>query len=551
MINDLINYSIASKIILAKPWTEIEEAYTPIDISSARDIIMNLSNQTFPKDSQGWIFILCTDENAPQNNATFLLSCCIKSNQNVRGIANYHGIIKDGEKSMENLLKRHFSIISPNSKLNAQMESLFEICPEVCLKFVNYSMAQKPPIAHIDESSEVVLYQTVEIGKSHFLCEDFWSQIQLLNMIKLDIVNFKNTSCDGTMSEPTYNYGSIDMVFESLQGKVSDILSEVILVGEDVNAISDTGLESVIKRAAHRPLTEISDQLWDLLKFTNSYSDLKKIITHIFQIASRSNVVNIPMNNNRLSELVRELSQQRLAIPHLIGTEPLELLLEIGIEKLMKDYEFILSESRICNLSDMKFGSGSHQTKGDNRLSVRKSLAAADLNQSDRSRKTLLKTHNSLESNEDDDFGNVRNSRFVEREVELNISKLAQIHLIVEHLLLIHNNINMDNDYTTIIKKLFEKPLVPFDDLQYQKFDRFEISINDKKVIQLVDGLIPNSQKFKLQSENKFKDVTSVFYFNIEQIVPPLEKQEKENEVEDKSGDAFHFISYTTIASKF
>lgn len=547
-ISELINHSIATNILLAKPWNDVEESYTPVDISLAREIMMNLNSQNFPKDSCGTIFMLCLDEGAPDNNATFLLSCTIKADQNIRGFGNYHGVVKHEEKSINELLKRHF-LVAPNTRLNSQTESFFEITPDVSLKFVNITNGQTLSVNHIDESSEVVLYQVVKVGKSHVLCEDFWSQIHLLNMIKMDIISFKNNSCDGTVFEPAYNYGLNDMTFENLQDKVTRILSEVNVVAEDQDAIVDTGLEAVMKRVRHRTLVEISDQLWDILKFTSSYADLKKILTFIFQIASRSNVINIPMSNNRLSELIRELSQQRLAIPHLIGTEPLELLLEIGIEKLLKDYEFILAESRICKLSE--FCGGTLQVKGDKRLSVRKSLAVAavDLNQSAKMRKTLLKT-GSFEGNDDEDVG-IRNSRFVEREAESNISKLAQIHLVLEHLLLIQNNLSMENDYSAITKKLFEKPLVAFEDLQYQKLDKFEISINDKKVIHLVEHLIPNAQKFTLQSENKFKDVTSVFYFDIEQIVPSLAQNEQEGEVVDKSGDSFHFSSYTTIASRF
>lgn len=555
-INEIINSTVAPEVFLIKPWDGIEETYTPINIERAREILLNLqNNHSFPKDLNGWIYILCSDESAPLSNTPFLLSGCINSNQFVRGLGQYHGVIKHEKKSMEKLLKRHYSLIPPNTKLNTQMESCFNITHDVSLKFVNTTSVLSPPMDHIDETSKVVLYQVVEIGKSHVLCEDFWSEINLLNMIKLDIISSKNNSCDGTISEPSYNFGDSDSTFEKLQQKVNRILTEVnvelSLNNEDTGeGTVDIGLESVIKRARHRPITEVSDSLWDLLKYTGSYSDLKKIFTFIFQIASRSNIVNIPMNQNRLSEVIRELTQQRLAIPHLVGTEPLELLLEIGIEKLMKDYDFILAESKICNLSDMKFG-GKSDTKLETRLSVRKSLAAAavDLNQSERSRKTLLKT-GSNELNDDEDFG-VKNSRFNESMVESKISKLAQVHLVVEHLLLIQNNLTIENDYIWITKKLFEKPLLPFDDLQYQKYDKFEVDINDKKVMYLVDNLVPNSQKFILQSANKFKDVTSVFNFNIEQTVPSLVKKENESDAVDKSGNSFHFISYSAIKSKF
>lgn len=548
-VDDLLSHSIAGKVLFSKPWPNIEESFTPISINVAREIIGNVSNQKFPSDARGWIFILCSDESTPLDNTTFLLSYCVGQGKNVRGIARYLGIVKHKEKSMKDLLKRHFSFIAPNTKLSSQVESVFQINPNVSLKFVNTTSALNC-IDHIDQTSEVVLYQQVEIGKCHVLCEDFWTQINLLNSIKLEILECKNTSGDVMLSEPSYNYGTADMTYENLQEKVNRILSEVNIIKEETDATVAIGLEDVLKRARHRQLTEVSDLLWDLLKYTSSYSDLKKIIKFIFQISSRSNIVNIPTSSNRLSELIRELSQQRIAIPHLIGTEPLELLLEIGIEKLLKDLEFILSESKICQLSAISVGSGKSQTNTDSRLSVRKSLAAAavDLNQS--TRKTLLKGAGSCESNEDDEDG-MRNSRFVERDVESNISKLAQVYLAIEHLLLIQNNITMDNDYAAITKKLLSTPQVLFEDLQKQKFDKFEITINDKKVIHLVDNLIPNAQKFVMESGNKFKDIKNVFYFNIEQTVPSLVQKEKEEDIVDKLGDIFHFSAYTCIASKF
>lgn len=61
----------------------------------------------------------------------------------------------------------------------------------------------------------------------------------------------------------------------------------------------------------------------------------------------------MPTNQNHLAELIREISQHRISIPSLTGTEPLELLLEIGLEKLGKDYEYIFSESKICGSNEL------------------------------------------------------------------------------------------------------------------------------------------------------------------------------------------------------
>lgn len=46
--------------------------------------------------------------------------------------------------------------------------------------------------------------------------------------------------------------------------------------------------------------------------------------------------------------LIDAIAHKELSIPCLIGSEPLELLLEIGIEKARKDYEYIFANSKIC-----------------------------------------------------------------------------------------------------------------------------------------------------------------------------------------------------------
>lgn len=477
-IADMLSHSIAVKTAVSKPWPDVEESYAPIDISLAREIVIQLLNQKFPSGSHGWIFILCSDR-SDNDDPMFLMSSYISPHHSRNGFGKYYGLLKHEHIAIGKLYKRHYSMISAGSKLDTQLESLFEIKPEMSLKFINKVPGEIPSLSHMNNAPEVVLYQRVRIGKNHVLCDNFWTQIKHLNMIKAEIVGFKNSSLDGTFGEPTYNFGMTDSTFENLCHSINGILSEVNPIDDEFDA--DSSLEGVLKRTQNRPLLEVTDQLWDQLKHTSSYGDLKKIITYIFQVASRSNIVNIPSSQrqNRFGELIRELCLQRLAVPHLVSTEPLELLLEIGIEKLMKDYEFILSESKICKLSEMTIGGGV-QPKGDACLNIRKSLSASvDLSSSDKMRKTLLK--NGSRDNEEEEIG-IRNSRFVEHEAEANIAKLARIHLSIEHLLLIQNNLSSQVDYNSLAKRLLEKPLMPLEDLQNQTYDHFEFQLDDKKV---------------------------------------------------------------------
>jgi len=544
-INDLINTSIASKIFNKNPWRDMEAGYGPMDVNLAQKILNNIANQNFANDS-GLVFVLCrSDTGQDMKNSLFLISFNVSKKKFTRGFAKYYGVVKNGNRSIKNYVQQH-KVMIPRSTPEILIESTFEMTTDVSLKFVNKMNEENMTLLHINDLSQVLLYQKVEIGKSHILCEQLWNQIQLLYMIKNDIVNVKNLSCDGTLIEPAYNYGS--MKYEDLQKKCNIILSDVVSLNENADDVIDISLEATIRKVFNRPLIEITDQIWELVKYASSYYDLRRILTFIFQISSRSCIVNIPMNNNRLAELIREISQHRLAIPHLSSTEPLELLLEIGIEKVMKDYEYIFSESKICLLNEMNIGENKIQTKTESNMNVRKSLApsALEMNQN---RKTLLHGTGSLDSN--DDLDGIRNSRFSEKESDKKISKMAQIHLAIEHIMMMQNNLNMENDYKHIARKILENPIVSFEDLQTQKYDKLHIAINDKKVIQLVDNLMPNSQKVTIKSDNKFKSIENVFYFNIEQVVPSLMQKESEGEVVDKKGDTFHFINYASITSKY
>lgn len=159
---------------------------------------------------------------------------------------------------------------------------------------------------------------------------------------------------------------------------------------------------------------------------------------------------NIPTNQNRLAELIREISQQRFAVPCLNGTEPLELLLEIGLEKLAKDYEYIFTECKICSSKDLLFVNKKNNELNNN-LNVRKTLvnSAKQVGSatvpSMTNRKTLM--HHNGKLNQSNAIKNVgfQNSTFEAINVQQKLARLAHVHLLLEHLLSIQSNLNLDN----------------------------------------------------------------------------------------------------------
>lgn len=59
----------------------------------------------------------------------------------------------------------------------------------------------------------------------------------------------------------------------------------------------------------------------------------------------------MPVNKNRVANMIRDIANKQLLIPSLAGTEPLELLLEIGIEKSYNDLRLIFNDNKLMDLT--------------------------------------------------------------------------------------------------------------------------------------------------------------------------------------------------------
>lgn len=165
----------------------------------------------------------------------------------------------------------------------------------------------------------------------------------------------------------------------------------------------------------------------------------------------------MPTNKNHLAELIREISEQRLAVPCLTGSEPLELLLEIGLEKATKDYEFIYSETKTCSAKDLTAAPTASLTDAPTaKLNIRQTLcnaaaAAATTVIEPKSGKSMalgrqtLVSRNAIQTINASQTVGFQNSSFIRGTVDQKLGRLAQIHLLMEHLLLIQINLKWND----------------------------------------------------------------------------------------------------------
>jgi hypothetical protein len=86
---------------------------------------------------------------------------------------------------------------------------------------------------------------------------------------------------------------------------------------------------------------DFTDHLWNILMQCTSYVELERALKFVFQVLNNGEFY--PMvhrkNNTVIAQMVREACEGKLRMPNLAGgTYAIELLAEIGLEKLRQDY---------------------------------------------------------------------------------------------------------------------------------------------------------------------------------------------------------------------
>ncbi|KAL5285419.1 hypothetical protein ACFFRR_007252 [Megaselia abdita] len=494
-------------------WCFEEELFRGISVNVARSILCDFDLQNLMLESNGQMWILC---NGSDKGKTIFLNMIFDKGANAAaGIGKFLGVTPCSSLNASELIKEHRRL---TMKLNANdvecsIENYFYVNSNIVLRTSCSSMNSLQ--LNSFNNCEVKMFQTCSLKEANIDTIDFLNQLRILSMIKNDILQFREQD-EGDIKEAIYSCGrGIDL--NDLERKILEAFTE-FNTPLDESDLDSSDIEGIVQHSKHRISTDLTDTLWDVLKCCSSYKDLKLAFKLVFQCSVKCNIVNIPTNNNRLAEIIREVSQGRLAKPCLSGSEPLELLLEIGLEKLFKDYKDIFSK---CNLPAGMVGKFYEDGPIEQEIvsSVsRKSVYVAP-KADNMKRKTLLR--GGFEDRRDSDFGVFRNSKFNEADVNTKLSKLLQIHLCLEHLIITQINLNVKSVYEEIFVQLIAKPLRSFDSLINDSSDTIECSISINEVINHIENKEPNERKITLKSTGKISEIQSTWLYSKESVFPP------------------------------
>ncbi|XP_017122824.1 protein zwilch [Drosophila elegans] len=524
LVDAIADLSIDLQLEHSNSWKLEEEYHRGIPVDKARAIICSEFLQMC--EGLGSVWFLCDGSDSGQ---TQLLQYEFNPSHFSRGILSYQGVLPSYMVNSQSLVRQH-----GKAPQDTVIENSYQVGPHMRLRCSWSSNAALPSLANLNDC-EVALNHTFRVGECSPLTQDFMNQLRILLFIREDIVSYHKDVKRGIARDPIYRCGSgIDMeeLRESINQTMTDVSGFVNCYG--IGNV-ELDLEDVVQRAKVRRLTDLTDKLWELLKCCDSYKDLKMAFNMLFQCAARCNIVNTPTNKNRLAKLITELANRRLAMPCLSGAEPLELLLEIGLEKLYKDYEFIYTESKMCSTNLLKEDcieaandGGSPQNLPQLRKSLHNAVRGDPMPGAAGMRKTLLhhnganvKSGNAGKYAGDDDDAGFKNSHFDEHESTERVSKLFQIHCTLEHLLMMHIHLNLSNVYNDVCSELLKKPPKLVEAIDDQLIDVMDIRLSAHHVRDHLDGKDPYSRHITMRSHNKFRELKTAFYFNSENICPP------------------------------
>ncbi|XP_060075804.1 protein zwilch homolog [Ylistrum balloti] len=102
---------------------------------------------------------------------------------------------------------------------------------------------------------------------------------------------------------------------------------------------------------------DFTDHLWTVLYKCKSYTELVECFRHVFTVLSNGELR--PMvhrnNNTTVAQMVRDSYVGKLHMPNLAGVYALQLLAEIGAEKLQQDYIFTFLAKELVTHSNLEY----------------------------------------------------------------------------------------------------------------------------------------------------------------------------------------------------
>lgn len=515
-------------------WRPEEETYGPLATEKARSILQNFINLDC-RNGRGSIWTLCSGTDTDQ---TVLLQLSLNTASNdehrqfTRGIVRFTGVQARNNISLAQLIDIHRQRAGDGMKLNPkiQIQQWSKLCPQITVRLSWHTMGEGATFI-IERNARVRLYQEFPLNNGAFsrspTAEYFWQQLQRLALMREKIMDIRANRVSGYARSDFIAEDEMDL--EYVKQKVYNILSSFLAVEPTI--YETTSIADMIQQVKNRNLTDVMERLYDALTICSNYDDLKAAIDYIFHLSTHSNIVNVPTNGTRFAQLILAMIQDRLAIPSLTRSEPYELLLECGLNKLMNDYRTIFSESGVYELEFEKLFQPQVTNPRKSRYATGTGPQIVDSHHGTKHNTHLFQPTAEERCREK----SILLSNFDEDEVKIRINRLAQVHLLLEHLLLLESFVNIPSIFGRVCELYLSQQPYSYGEIYNRKTDLLEFDMDEFMLLRKADQLLPCARRVTMSSSNLLQKLETVFYQNTRPLLPGrLYPQFEVNDIDSK-----------------
>uniref|UniRef100_A0A182J7C9 Protein zwilch n=1 Tax=Anopheles atroparvus TaxID=41427 RepID=A0A182J7C9_ANOAO len=506
-----------AEVVLQKCWTSEEEVFGPLDTEEARSILQKFINLDC-KVGQGDIWALCS---GTDSDRTVLLQLAVNSDANdhrkfVRGVVRSTGVHACDSVQMAQLIDIHRQRAN-GMKFGQKIyiRQWYTICPHITLRLSWHTIGENACFS-FERNAHIRLSQRFPVNGGEAFsgkppADYFWRQLQRLAMMKDKILDIRANRESGYATDDICADGLTEMNLEYVKQKVNNILSTFISV-QPTNFVH-TYIAEMVELVRFRNLTDVMERLYDALTLCPNYDDLKAAIDYIFHLSTHSNIVNVPTTGTRFAQLILAMIQDRLAIPSLTPSEPYELLLECGFAKLMNDYRLIFAE---CGIYELEF----EKLFQPQPTNTRKSRYASAVPQSmemgaGKGKGSLFQPIEVTRSEK-----SILLSNFDEEEAKTKLNRLAQVHLLLEHLLSLETYVKIPSIYGRVCEVYLAQRPLSYGEVYTRDTDLLELDVNEFQLMDMVKKQVPYGRRVSMSSSNLLQKMETVFLQYGQPILP-------------------------------
>ncbi|XP_053978515.1 protein zwilch homolog [Hylaeus volcanicus] len=509
-----------STIVVKQSWFRTEETYLPLSRTEACNAL-NACIESITDDFPP-IFVLCDGKDKReckllgtiiQGEWFTTIEVCLAGTETLDAMEKSSSSILQQHLKLSHVQEHNVSISAFNTfdlfgtkdeMINWDKNAKINFEGNLSIEVDTSSLSLYPPT----RASKNNLVAQVVTGSNSSPLKELWKQLLLLNQFLNIIEEYKKNICFQNILEFPHDFSSPYKEEHNTIVRNLDLLlnGDYSFRNNDINDVqemdfanecleNDMKIEQYIQNLPLRYNLDLTDVLWELLIKNKNYFEMTKCIHTVLEdIIIKENFAQVNVTNStRFAKVISNPNQQK-NISHLLsGSLPLEYVIDMGFEKLYRDYMYILINARVDDLYNIQ-----HKLR------------------------------------------NVSCDEFIVDTYRKRLICMAQIHVCLEFMLLLQNNLECSTyDMRSLFLCAFNQyvseksPIQNWHDLHQNTIYSLNAPL-PTSIINNWDKKIPTTRRISLSSQSKLSKLTTIKYYSRLPIFPvDVEFQDNSNVMDE------------------